>query len=54
MGINSRGLGCMYQYSRLFYYTTKKGSAQNIWNAAFLYFYVVEMGGVETTPYMSV
>jgi hypothetical protein len=30
MGINSRGLGCKYKYSRLFYYTTKKGNAPSI------------------------
>ena len=44
MGINSCELGGMFQYSRLFYYATKKGNAPNIWNVAFLYFYVVEMG----------
>ena len=47
MGINSRGLGCMFQHSRLFYYTTKKGNVPNIWNAAFLYFYVVEMAAIK-------
>jgi hypothetical protein len=30
MSINSCELGGMFQYSRLFYYTTKKGNAPNI------------------------